>query len=184
MVVAVEIYQPIDGVNDSKLLSASCRKLLADQIRQHALQIAFGSASNNEIDQLGLAVAQKLAYERCLADIRFDLLLTDHLHLPGGGGFISAVRGDSLFYPVAAASIVAKVCRDQLMRIYHQFHPRYCWYKNVGYGTPAHQKTLDAIGPSPVHRLSFLDQKRARVLKGEQNTPALGSGLLFDGRKP
>lgn len=157
VVAAVEIYQPIDGINDSKLLSVQKRELLAGQIRNFALQISFGVVSNDEIDQLGLAAAQKLAYERCLNYLEFDLVLTDHVHPPGVPRFISAVRGDSLFYPVAAASIVAKVYRDQLMRESAEKFPNYSWHKNVGYGTFEHQKALVAFGPSPLHRQSFLD---------------------------
>lgn len=156
VVAAVEIYQPINGINDSKLLSAQKRELLAHQIHYSALQISFGIASNDEIDQLGLAAAQRLAYERALADISVDLLLTDRVHPAGVPRFISAIRGDSLFYPVAAASIVAKVYRDRLMSVYHQAHPEYCWRQNAGYGTLAHKKALDAIGPCPLHRQSFL----------------------------
>lgn len=155
VVAAVEIYKPIDGINDSKLLSVRQRELLADLIKQHAIQIAFGSASNDEIDQLGLSAAQKLAYQRCLDRLEFDLVLTDNYGLEPIK-YLKAIQGDSLFYPVATASIVAKVYRDQLMSVYHQAHPEYCWRQNAGYGTPAHQKALDAIGPSPLHRKSFL----------------------------
>lgn len=155
VVAAVEIYRPILGINDSKLLSASRRELLADQISRSALQIAFGSASNDEIDQLGLSAAQELAYHRCLDVMTFDLVLTDNYWLKPIR-HIKAVKGDSLFYPVAAASIVAKVYRDQLMSVYHQAHPEYLWGQNAGYGTLAHIKALDAIGPSPLHRKSFL----------------------------
>src|SRR3989338_1196919 len=157
VVGAVEIYQPIDGITDSKLLSSKQRGLFANQIAQYSMQISFGQASNEEIDQLGLKVALDLAYQRALANLQFDLLLTDHLHPPGGGGrFISAIGGDSLFYPVAAASIMAKVYRDQLMAIYHQFLPDFNWQKNAGYGTKEHNEALNAFGPTVLHRRTFL----------------------------
>ncbi len=155
VVGAVELNHPIDGINDSKLLTGSRRTELAALIARHARQISFGQASNEEIDQLGLGAALKLAYHRCLDRIEFDLVLTDHYALKRIT-HLRAVRGDSLFYPVAAASIVAKVYRDQLMSVYHQFHPQFNWRKNVGYGTLEHRQLVNKIGPSPLHRRSFL----------------------------
>lgn len=158
VVAAVEIYRQILGINDSKLLSAQKRELLASQISYSALQISFGLASNDEIDQLGLATAQRLAYRRCLAGAEFDLVLSDDYGLKPIIHF-RAVKGDSLFYPVAAASIVAKVYRDQLMRESAEKFPNYFWHTNVGYGTLEHKIALDTIGPSSMHRKSFLTKK-------------------------
>jgi len=155
VVSAVEIYQPIDAVNDSKLLSAGMRQKIAEQISRRSEQISFGQASNDEIDQLGLAAAQRLAYQRCLEFIEFDLVLTDYYVLKDIK-HIKAIKGDQLFYPVAAASIMAKVYRDQLMRTYHHFHPGFGWDKNVGYGTSEHLRFIKSAGSSPLHRISFL----------------------------
>ncbi|MEK7170980.1 MAG: ribonuclease HII [Patescibacteria group bacterium] len=177
VVAAVEIYRPIPGINDSKLLTASQRESLVYQIRRSALQIAFGSASNDEIDQLGLSAAQRLAYQRALADLDFDLLLTDHIHPWGVTRFISAIKGDSLFYPVAAASIVAKVYRDQLMSVYHQFHPQYNWLQNAGYGTDQHQKMTMKHGSTALHRRSFGTRMKKGVPTGEDS---VGTPKIFD----
>ncbi|MDO8649694.1 MAG: ribonuclease HII [Candidatus Berkelbacteria bacterium] len=155
VVAAVEIYLPIIGINDSKLLSAKQRFLLNNLITHNSQQLSIGQASNAEIDHLGLSVALELAYQRCLEKITFDLVLTDNFRLPNLP-YIKIVKGDQLFYPVSAASIVAKVFRDQLMCVYDSFHPHYCWHQNAGYGTPAHKKALDTIGPSLLHRQSFL----------------------------
>lgn len=155
MVAAVEIYQPIIGVNDSKLIKPSRRGQLAKEITRLALQLSFGASSNEEIDSLGLSAALELAYQRCLAQMGFELVLTDNYHL-GHLPHLKTVKGDQFFYPVAAASIVAKVYRDQLMRVYHQFHPQFGWETNVGYGTANHKKALDNIGSSSLHRQSFL----------------------------
>ena len=122
VVAAVEIYRPIVGINDSKLLSANKRVLLARQITQESQQLSFGQASNIEIDKLGLSAALELAYMRCLERMVFDLVLTDNYHL-SNLPYIRSIKGDQLFYPVSAASIVAKVFRDQVMSVYHSFHP-------------------------------------------------------------
>lgn len=155
IVAAVEIYEPVVGVNDSKLLSAKQRVLLANQITQNSKQLSFGQASNKEIDLLGLSAALELAYQRCLEHMIFDLALTDSYTLKEMT-HIKAIKGDQLFYPVAAASIVAKVFRDQLMSVYHHFHPKYSWQKNAGYGTLEHKEALETVGLTSLHRISFL----------------------------
>jgi len=157
-VAAVEISREIAGIDDSKKITANQRERICEIIRQQAVQISYGWASNAEIDQLGLAPALNIAYERALRPVDIDLLLTDNYTPSYVLKHIRAVRGDQLFYPVAAASIVAKVCRDQLMRVYAEQFPNYLWQFNAGYGTPAHKKVLDALGPCPLHRRSFLHQ--------------------------
>ncbi|HSX42344.1 MAG TPA: ribonuclease HII [Candidatus Saccharimonadales bacterium] len=155
IVAAVELNQRVDGITDSKLLPKAQRQTLAVQIHGLASQISFGSASVGEIYELGLSAGLKLAYERALEQIETDLILTDFVRLPGRK-FIAQPQGDRYFYPTAAASIVAKVYRDQLMRVYHQLHPDYGWDTNVGYGTSGHQKALREFGPTALHRITFL----------------------------
>jgi len=154
VVAAVEINFKIVGVNDSKLILNPKRRTLAEQIHRQASQISFGLVSNAEIDRLGLSAAQRLAYDRALTNIKADLILTDNYPLLGGH-YCRAIKGDRLFYPTAAASIVAKVYRDQLMRVYHQFHPGYGWVTNVGYGTVEHRAALADMGRCSLHRLTF-----------------------------
>lgn len=156
VVAAVELTTFIEGVTDSKALPALRRSSLATIIRSQANQLQIGEASNQEIDTLGLAAALRLAYERALTQIKADLLLTDAYTPPSSIKFLSAHRGDSLFFPVAAASITAKVYRDTLMQEHHQKFPAYCWDKNVGYGTREHQEAIKKYGSSPLHRQSFL----------------------------
>lgn len=122
--------------------------------------IRFGQASCQEIDTLGMAAALRIAYERALQGVTADLVLTDHIKLPTNHRFIRATLGDSLFYPVAAASIIAKTYRDQLMRAYHAFYPEYGWESNVGYGTAFHFEALQQHGYSPLHRTSFHTKRR------------------------
>lgn len=162
VVAAVELNQKIDGITDSKLLLPLQRRFLAEKIHQQASQIRFGSVSAQEIDALGLAAAQRLAYNRALENIHADLILTDHYRLPGRR-HLKAVQGDRLFYPVAAASIVAKVFRDQLMAVYAGFYPAYGWHRNVGYGTAAHRREIMKKGSvATLHRESFVGREKAR----------------------
>ena len=155
VVAAVEIYAEIDGIHDSKLLSKSRRTVLAQIIAQQATQIRFGVAQSTEIDLLGLTKATELAYARCLSQCEFDLILTDHVKI-SSVKYLSSIKGDRFFYPVSAASIIAKVYRDQLMQIYGQFYPTFNWSKNVGYLTSEHISAIELQGISPLHRQSFL----------------------------
>ncbi len=155
IVAAVELTGLIEGINDSKLVSKQKRRELAYKIHQQAKQIKLGWATNQEIDQLGLGPALKLAYARALEQIEADLVLTDNISLPDHS-FIRSIKGDQFFYPVAAASIVAKVYRDQLMTVYHQFFPEYLWETNVGYGTATHLEALSKHSFTSLHRQSFL----------------------------
>lgn len=155
IVAAVEITSHIGGVNDSKTIRRFGREQLAKIIHEQANQVSFGEVSNLEIDQLGVTAALQLAYARALKKIEADLLLTDFITLPGYK-HIRAIRGDSLFYPVAAASIVAKVYRDNIMRQLHLDFEDYGWDQNVGYGTKKHLDAIQEYGRTPFHRQSFL----------------------------
>jgi ribonuclease HII len=155
VVAAVCLSRPIIGIDDSKRLSLERRRKLCWQILGGSINVSIGLVSNLEIDQLGLAKAQYLAYKRAIKKIKFDLLLTDNYLAPTSTKQIQAIRGDQLFYPVAAASIVAKCYRDQLMKTYHNFWPEYDWKNNVGYGTKNHQQAIGKFGPTKLHRLTF-----------------------------
>ena len=155
---AVEINLEILGVNDSKLIAVSKREKLAEQIKAVAKQVNIGQASNEEIDALGVSKALMLAYDRALENIEADLLLTDFIYLPGRK-HLRAIKGDSLFYPVAAASIVAKVYRDNLMKELANKFPDFGWETNVGYGTKSHLAAIKKYGVSPHHRKTFLNKK-------------------------
>jgi len=156
VVVAVELNVAIEGIHDSKLLTAAARIKLNERIVAAAGQLSIGQASNREIDELGLAAALALAYRRALRGIKADLILTDAYTLKTATRQLKAVRGDSLFYPVAAASIVAKVYRDSLMQRLHPNFSAYGWLTNVGYGTKTHLDAINAIGSSIHHRQTFL----------------------------
>lgn len=155
VVAAVELPVFVDGINDSKLLDRQTRTEISHHIRRLALQISFGAASEKEIDQLGLTAALALAYDRALTHCQSDLILTDNYRLKNLA-HIKTIKGDQLFYPVAAASIVAKVLRDQQMSVYHRFYPEYGWCDNAGYGTAFHKQAVKKYGASPLHRQLFL----------------------------
>ncbi len=155
VVAAIELNIKILGVDDSKNLSSKKRELLAAKIKKNCKQISIGQVSSKEIDQLGLSKAQRLAYERALSQVNGDIFLTDYYSI-NNRPFIKAVKGDRLFYPVAAASIVAKVFRDKLMQNLSQEFSDYSWDKNVGYGTKKHLEVIKKIGLTPHHRKSFI----------------------------
>lgn len=154
VVAAVEISEEIKGVNDSKLLSRLSRATIANLLKNSCLQREYGIVTNIEIDELGVSAALNLAYSRALENITADIILTDNVRLPGLP-HMKSVRGDQLFYPTAAASIVAKVYRDELMHNLHQEFPVYDWINNVGYGTKHHLDAIKKNGRCAWHRRSF-----------------------------
>ncbi len=156
VVAAVEIDLKIDGINDSKQITKPNRQLLADILHRQSKLIRIGYCTHKEIDERGVTEALRLAYKRALDGIQADLVLTDHFTLPTDHRHIRATKGDSLFYSVAAASIVAKVYRDQLMKVYAHFFPGYGWEQNAGYGTVSHLQAIKDSGATPIHRQSFL----------------------------
>ncbi len=170
-VVAAAVVFPADcrrirGVRDSKVLPPGRRTLLAAEIRSRALAVAVAAASRAEIDRLNIRVATALAMRRAVRrlacdprlatrDSRLDLLL-DGLPLPElGFPHDALVDGDALCFSVAAAGIVAKVVRDELMTRLHHRHPAFGWDTNAGYGTAAHLDALARLGPTAHHRRSF-----------------------------
>ncbi len=159
------------GIDDSKRLSHSRRRELAHRIEQEAATWGLGRASPEEIDHLGIAQALRLAATRAtdVALRRLDRRDRSRLYfiVDGPVSFVEGyrsealVKGDSKCISVAAASILAKVHRDAAMTQAAEQYPAYGFESNKGYGTPAHLRALDALGPSPLHRLSFEPVRRA-----------------------
>ena len=148
----------LNGVNDSKRLRPSQRVYWAERIRLHALAWQVGYAQAEEIDELGIVAAVRLATRRALAGLSLapQILVTDYLELPEVKlPQISLVRGDACCLSVAAASILAKTARDALLRDLAIDHPGYGFDQHKGYGTAAHRAALERLGPSRVHRRSF-----------------------------
>ncbi len=152
------MYRAIARVNDSKQLSEPLRENLFEPIRACALACATGAASHTEIDTLGIVRASHLAMLRALdaLPLKPDALLLDALVLPEieipQQGII---HGDALCLSIAAASVLAKVTRDRMMRELDAILPGYHFSQHKGYGTAEHCSALQARGPSCAHRRSF-----------------------------
>lgn len=147
------------GVNDSKLLTPDAREKLFDAIMARAVAVAIGFATAAEIDAVNIRQATFLAMRRALGGLaaRPAYALIDGNDLAPGlccaGETI--VKGDGAILSIAAASIIAKVARDRLMRRLCAIHPAYGFSQHAGYATPAHLAAIAAHGPCPYHRLSF-----------------------------
>lgn len=157
--VIMPLDTPIDFIDDSKKLSEKRRELLYEQILSTAIAVGVGQADRTEIDDINILNATKAAMQRAFATMRKtpDLLLIDAvkgLNVPCKTE--SIIKGDATSYSIAAASIVAKVTRDRIMRALDEAYPQYGFAKNKGYGTEAHIKALKKYGACPVHRQSFI----------------------------
>lgn len=159
--VVLDPARPIEGLADSKRLSERRREVLAERIRDEAAAWALGAADPREIDQLNILGASLLAMRRAILGLGVTPgeLRVDGPHAPEVPGFagtlVCMVGGDALDAAIGAASILAKVHRDGLMRELDQQYPGYGFAAHKGYPTAAHRAALAALGPSPVHRLSF-----------------------------
>lgn len=161
-VVAAAVILPmgvrIDGVDDSKKLSPEKRERLFDVIMSQALRVGVGMAGHRVIDRINILQATRLAMQEAVGKLspQPDYLLIDGITtiaspLPQK----TITKGDSLSLSIAAASIIAKVSRDRLMRELDQKYPGYGFAGHKGYGSSDHLEAIRRLGPSPVHRLTF-----------------------------
>lgn len=156
--VILDPRKPIIGLADSKKLSASQREALAALIKSSALAWSVGIASVEEIDTLNILQATLLAMQRAVAGLS---TLPGHVLVDGNRTPVLAmpataiVKGDSTVPVISAASIVAKVTRDDLMLAYAQSYPQFSFQQHKGYGTRAHIAELEQYGILPIHRKSF-----------------------------
>lgn len=149
-------------VNDSKQVSEKKRDLFYEQIMDVALAVGIGVVSEGEIDQLNIYQATKLAMKKALAnlDLQPDCLLIDAMSLDDVAIHQeNIIKGDAKSVSIAAASIVAKVTRDRLMKDYGRTYPGYGFENNAGYGTKEHLIGLEKLGPCPIHRKTFAPVK-------------------------
>lgn len=149
----------IPGLNDSKKLTDKKRRELFPVIQQQAIAYGIGLASEAEIDEINILQATFLAMRRALEQltVRPEIALIDgNRETDFGLPVKTVVKGDSLSANIAAASVLAKVTRDNIMVELAQQYPEYGFEIHKGYGTKAHYEALRTYGPSPIHRRSFL----------------------------
>ena len=149
----------IPGLDDSKKLSDKRRRELFPLIREQAIAYGVGLASHEEIDEINILQATFLAMERALAqlNVRPDMALIDgNREKDFGLPVQTVVKGDSRSANIAAASILAKVTRDEIMEAMAEEYPQYGFEIHKGYGTKAHMDALRQYGPSPIHRKKFI----------------------------
>jgi ribonuclease HII len=155
----VALGKDIPGLKDSKLLSPKQREILSSQIYAKARTTSLGWAWPHEIDQIGLTKATTLAIKRALKLIRLPVRLIildgNYNYLDGYTNVITMINADELVPAVSAASIIAKVARDNYMRNMARYFPNYSFNIHVGYGTKAHLLAISTNGPCCLHRLSF-----------------------------
>ena len=162
-VVVASVIMPkdsfIEGVNDSKKVSEKKRELLYDKITEEAISYSVGIINQDEIDEINILNATKKALTESIKglEIKPDRILVDALNnidtcsIP----YMSIIKGDAKVYSIAAASIIAKVTRDRIMRQWDEVYPQYGFIKHKGYGTAAHIAAIKEYGLCPLHRRSF-----------------------------
>ena len=162
VVAAAVIFSPdtmIEGVNDSKQLSEKERETLIPDILNKSISCSVSVISHSKIDEINILQASLLAMSISVSRLKIvpDLVLVD-----GNKKFefmrpvLPIVKGDSKSFSIAAASIIAKVARDRVMKRLDIKFPQYSWNKNKGYPTREHIKAVKLYGPSPLHRKTFL----------------------------
>jgi len=147
----------IEGLRDSKQLSPRARALVAEQVRTAAVTFHVAHVPAQTIDRIGIAAATLLAMRQALEGLssRVDHVLVDGRDVALEWPHTAVVKGDATVRAIAAAAVLAKVARDELMCALHAEYPGYGLADNKGYGSAAHIAAIELSGPSPIHRLSF-----------------------------
>ncbi|MDD2579735.1 MAG: ribonuclease HII [Eubacteriales bacterium] len=166
---------PIYGLNDSKKLTPASRNRLFQQLQTDSVAFAIGIVDAAAIDQLNILQATCQAMKEAIAGLKVvpQLVLIDAVELQGlDMPSWSIVRGDGVSNSIAAASILAKVTRDQMMEAFHQQYPDYGFDRHKGYGTEAHYQALFKYGPCPIHRRTFLHSVSDQLISSGHVDPA------------
>lgn len=163
VVVGAVIMKPesfIEGVNDSKKISEKKREKLYEQITEEAIAWSVGIVDQKEIDEINILNATKKALKMAIMNLQVkpERIVVDALeHIDTCGiPYTSIIKGDAKVYSISAASIIAKVTRDRMMREYDEIYPEYGFAGHKGYGTAKHIQALKEFGPCALHRRSFI----------------------------
>lgn len=174
--VILDPANPIAGLTDSKKLSEKKRDTLAIEIREKALAFNVAHATPDEIDAINIRQATHLAMTRAIDGLKIvpSHALIDGNDAPNGLSCTATtiIKGDLTEPVISAASILAKTVRDKLMKEYDTAFPGYSFGAHKGYGTAAHAAALEALGPCPIHRMSF-----APVAKAAQKSPEIARSI-------
>lgn len=159
-VVVAGVVMPLDdlieGVNDSKKLSEKKREKLYDEIVKKAISWHVAIVDAERIDEINILNATKEGMLQCVENLGASCVLIDAVKLDSKVETVSIIKGDQLSYNIAAASIIAKVTRDRLMKQYALEYPKYQFEKHKGYGTALHISLLKEYGSCPLHRRTFI----------------------------
>ena len=161
--VILDPNNPIEGLTDSKKLSEKKRILLNAEIKEKALSWSLGRAEAEEIDEINILQASLLAMKRAVESLS---IIPDHVQIDGNRcpdmdySMEAIIKGDALIPEIGAASIIAKVARDQEMLELDKIYPQYGFAKHKGYPTKKHKEALEKHGVTPLHRQSFAPVKK------------------------
>ena len=163
-VVVASVIMPedsmIEGINDSKKISEKKREKLYDQIIEEAISYGISIIGQEEIDAINILNATKEGLTNSLKELKVkpDLIIVDALtHIDTLGiPYESIIKGDAKCYSISAASILAKVTRDRIMREWATIYPQYGFEQHKGYGTAKHISAIKEYGPCPIHRKTFI----------------------------
>lgn len=153
----LDLSKPIEGIHDSKVLSEKKRDQLFNLIESSCIAYAYGYVNEKEIDEINIYQASKLAMKRAVLALKVkpDHLLIDAMSLAMDIPETSIIKGDALSVSIGAASILAKVKRDEIMVKFNEIYPGYGFDKHKGYPTKYHIEQLKKLKPCKIHRLSY-----------------------------
>ncbi len=169
-------------VRDSKMLTEPEREALFDRIADWCVAWSVWHATQSECDELGMSAAQKLAARRAIDGLGLvpdQVLIDGNWDFVGGGNTTKLVKGDARCLSIAAASILAKVTRDRIMRAEAESFPGYDFELNKGYPCPRHKLALRGYGPTSIHRRSWVFMENLPWSGIKRTTPATAQGSLF-----
>jgi len=163
VVVGIAIMKPdsmIEGINDSKKISETKREKLYEKITEEAIDWSVGIVDQREIDEINILNATKKALTMAISNLKVkpDRIMVDALeHIDTLGiPYTSVIKGDAKIYSISAASILAKVTRDRIMKEYDEVYPEYGFAGHKGYGTAKHIQAIKEYGPCQLHRKTFI----------------------------